>query len=126
MLLFDENISPVLVDFLAKCGAPTKLQHLRKLGWSGKPDADWIPRAIENGWVIVTADRNDATRGFAVAQLKALGVRMVWLGPFWDHLGRWEKAKWLVNHVEPIADATMLAEASTVLLFNQIGPPRSI
>src|SRR5579872_4200922 len=95
-ILFDENISHRLVELLVRCGAPGDLQHLRKLKWSNTPDLEWMPRAVQAGFAIVTADRNDRTRGLASEDLKLLGARVMLLGPFWDNLTIWDKTKWLV------------------------------
>lgn len=81
-VIFDENISSQLITLLAKNGAPGGFQHVRHSGWSATPDIEWMPIAIQNRWVIFTADRNDQTRGFTVLDAKRSNARMIFLGPF--------------------------------------------
>ncbi len=102
-ILFDENISHHLVEFLHHAGAPGSVQHVRKLKWNGKPDIEWMTLAVNAGFGIISADRNDRTRGLAAEDLKKLGARVLLLGGFWDDLRIWEKAKWLVAKWERIA-----------------------
>jgi hypothetical protein len=102
-LLFDENFSHKHVGFVANESRLCHMQHIRKIGWSAQPDEFWIPKAVEQGFVIVTWDRNEKTRKYTVADLKRMNARVLLIGGFFDHLGRWEKAKWLVNGVEQIA-----------------------
>lgn len=119
-LLFDENISHRLVSFLHHESRLAEMHHLRELGWSGKSDVEWIRLAVDNRFVLVTGDRNDATRGIIVEDLKQMGARVVLLGAFWDHLPRWERAKWLVQHIEMIVNlAAMMADGSVVLVHKR-------
>lgn len=74
-IVFDENISHHLVEFLHRAGAPGEVQHVRKLKWNGKPDLEWMTLAISSNFAIITADRNDKTRGLAASDLKAMGGR---------------------------------------------------
>lgn len=80
------------------------MAHIRQRGWSGLPDAQWIQKATLGGFVIITGDRNERTRGYTVADLKERDARVILLGRFWDHLSRWERAKWLVRHIEQIGE----------------------
>ena len=99
-ILFDENISRRLVEFINRESGLAAMAHLSQRGWSGLPDRDWITQATQNGFVIITGDRNEQTRGYTVEALKAIGARVILLGRFWDHLNRWERAKWLIGHIE--------------------------
>ena len=99
-LLFDENISQRLVEFINRESGLAAMAHLSQRGWSGLPDRQWIAQATQSGFVIITGDRNERTRGYTVDALKAMGARVILLGRFWDHLNRWERAKWLVQRIE--------------------------
>jgi hypothetical protein len=120
-VLFDENFSHHLIELMARCGAPGDLQHTRKVGWNGKPDSEWIQLAARNGWVICSADRNDRTRQLTVADLKRMGVRLVLIGAFWDHLGIWEKTCWLVSHWTGLNDRIHAIQTGSCLLVDRSG-----
>lgn len=79
-----------------------------------------MPLAIEGGFVIVTGDRNDKTRGYTVQDLKQMGARVIFVSGFWDHLDRWEKAKRLVQSIEHIyALASEMSTGSAKLLVDR-------
>lgn len=118
-LLFDENISQRLVEFINRESRLAQMAHIRQRGWSGLPDAQWIQTATQREFVIITGDRNERTRGYTVADLKALGARVILLGRFWDHLSRWERAKWLVRHIEKLVELAESMPAGTVYLVNK-------
>lgn len=101
-LVFDENFSHQQVEFVHRESQLGDLTHTRKTGWSGMRDREWIPLAIRANFVIVTGDRNDRTREYTVEDLKGLGAQIIFVGPFWDHLNRWEKAKWLCASIDRI------------------------
>ncbi|CAN1559739.1 PIN_Mut7-C-like domain containing protein [Fimbriimonadaceae bacterium] len=125
-LVFDENISSRLVELLAKCGAPKEIQHLRKLGWQGMADHVWIPQAIEMGWIIVTADRNEVTRRLSSKTIKDAEGRIIFLGQFWNSLESWEMTKWLVANYDRIHAEASLMNGGDAVLFNQTGPPNRL
>src|SRR5438874_1754898 len=91
-VLFDENFSQHHVRFVNTESGLGYFTHSRPMSWSGMPDRDWIPRAIDLGFVIVTGDRNEKTRTYTIGDLKAMGARVILVGGFWDHMGRWDKA----------------------------------
>lgn len=116
-LLFDENVSHRQVEFVAKESRLGQMQHIRALNWSGKPDHEWIPLAVRQSFVIVTGDRNEKTRGYTVADQKTMNAQVLLFASFWDHLGRWEKAKWLVKRIEAIiVHADNLQSGSVALI----------
>jgi hypothetical protein len=116
-LLFDENFSHWQVEFVRREWALAEMEHMRTIGWSGKTDREWIPWAVERGFVVVTGDRNEKTRGYAVGDLKLLQARFVLMGAFWDHMTRWGKAKWLVGNIEHIANVASNLEPGSVVLL---------
>lgn len=81
------------------------MAHVSERGWSGLPDGDWIPKAVEAGFVLVTGDRNEATRRYTADDLRRMRARVILLGRFFDHLGVWDKAKWWVTRIERVAAA---------------------
>lgn len=125
-LLFDENISQRLVEFINRESGLAQMAHIRQRGWSGLPDAQWIPTATRSGFVIITGDRNETTRGYTVEDLKAMGARVILLSSFWDHLNRWQRAKWLVNHIEQLVDIAQAMSDGTVYLVNKRGKSRPL
>lgn len=125
-LLFDENISQRLVEFINREARLAQMAHIRQRGWSGLPDSDWISKATEAGFVIITGDRNERTRGYTVADLKVMAARVILLGQFWDHLNRWERAKWLVKHVERLVALAASMPQGTVYLVNKQAKSRAL
>lgn len=120
-LLFDENISHRHVEFLASESRLTHFQHMRRIGWSGKKDIEWMPLAVHQGFTIVTWDRNDRTREYTVADLKAMGARVMLIGEFFDHMTGWEKAKWLVTRIERMVKFAESMGDGTVCLVDRFG-----
>ncbi len=128
-ILFDENISSRLAEFLhfeSRKTLNVHLAHLRQLGWSGQADIVWIPRAVQSGFVIVTGDRNERTRGYTVADLHQMGAKVILLSPFWDHSNRWERAKWLVSRLEQILRLAQQMQAGEVRLLYKTGRSRKL
>lgn len=128
-LLFDENLSRRHVQFLASESRLTlavELQHILTLGWSGTPDHECIPRAVNAGFCIVTGDRNATTRGYTVADLKTMRARVLLLGPFFDHLNRWQRAKWLVARFEALIDSARKLEEGSVTMVDRSGKGRAL
>jgi hypothetical protein len=116
-LIFDENFSHKQVSFLHSESGLADMRHVRSMSWSSTPDATWIPLAVGMDMVIVSWDRNEQTRGFTVADLKYMNAREILFGPFWDNLGRWDKAKWLIAHIERlILIAEAMSHGSVVLV----------
>jgi hypothetical protein len=76
-LLFDENISQRLVEFINRESGLAAMAHINQRGWSGLPDRAWIAKATEGDFVIITGDRNEQTRGYTVEALKAIGARVI-------------------------------------------------
>jgi hypothetical protein len=125
-ILFDENISRRLVEFVNRESGLAEMAHINQRGWSGVPDRKWMAQATQGSFVIITGDRNEQTRGYTVEALKAMGARVILLGRFWDHLNRWERAKWLVGHIERlVALAEGMPEGSVYLVYKS-GRHRSL
>jgi hypothetical protein len=120
-LLFDENFSHKQVGFVANESRLAPMQHMRKIGWSGRPDPEWIPLAVQQGFVIISGDRNDKTRGYTVADLKAMHARVLLVGEFFDHMSGWDKAKWLVAQVERLVDLAGKLPKGAVTLVSKVG-----
>lgn len=72
-LLFDENLSPRLVDLLA--GQFPESIHVRDVGMTGAPDARIWDFAREHGFVIVSKDDDFRQRSF----LEGAPPKVVWL-----------------------------------------------
>lgn len=49
-----------------------------------------------------------------------MGARVILVGGFWDDMGRWEKAKWLVARIEKIVEvASGLSDGEARMLVNR-------
>ena len=127
-LVFDEQFSHKQIGFLAAESRGThsvRLIHVRQRGWSSKPDAVWMPQAVGEGFVIVTADRNARTREITVEEFRRMGARVLLVGSFWDHRGRWAQAKWLVARLERLIGTATGMGAGDVLLVAADGKIRA-
>lgn len=120
-LLFDENFSHKQVAFVASESRLAEMQHIHKLGWAGQPDVEWIPRAVDRRFVLVTEDRKEKTRGFTARELKAMSARVLLIGDFFDHLNRWDKAKWLVARIEDLVTVGNGLTPGSVTLVKRFG-----
>ncbi|HTQ08586.1 MAG TPA: DUF5615 family PIN-like protein [Fimbriimonadaceae bacterium] len=121
-LLFDEMFSHRQIEFVATESRLAEMQHVRRIGWSGQPDTIWIPRAVQKGFVILTGDRNEKTRGYTAADLKQMNARVLLFCQFWDHMTGWERAKWLVARIERLTGlASELAPGSVSLVDRACG-----
>jgi hypothetical protein len=117
-LLFDEHFSHKHVAFVNDESKLALMHHTRSVGWSGRADSFWIPLAVRSRFVIVSADRNEKTRGYTVTDLKSMNARLPMVSEFWDHMRVWEKAKWLVASIEDIvAKASIMADGTVELLY---------
>lgn len=125
-LLFDENFSRRQVEFVAKESRLAEMQHVSSRGWSGMRDIDWIPLAVKAEFRLITGDRNDRTRGFTVADLKSLGAQVLLVGSFFDHLSRWEKAKWLVGELEGLIEIANQLAPGSVMLVDRRGRAKNV
>ncbi len=125
-LLFDENFSRPQVDFVAKQSRLAEIQHILTLGWSGQEDSAWIPLAVRAGFCIVTGDRNEATRGYTVADLRALRAKVILVGAFFDHLDRRERAKWLVARMDRLVNLARSLSPGSVVLLDRYAKPKPL
>lgn len=125
-LVFDEHFSTKLISFVASQYGLAHIQHVRSLGWSGKPDHEWMPLAIKAGFVIITADRNERTRGVTAADFRAMGARVIFFGEWWSHMSRWELAKWLVANLEMLTKDAAKLRAGACLLMLKNGRGRTL
>jgi hypothetical protein len=126
-LVFDEHFSHKHVAFVHHEARLGTLHHVRSAGWSGTPDKDWIPLAINAGFIIVSGDRNDTTREFTVADLKLMNAQVILIGRFWDNLSRWERAKWLVATIDRICYvASTMTPGMVKLLVDKHGKTRDL
>jgi len=125
-LLFDEMFSHKQVGFVCSESRLCHMQHTRSIGWSSKPDNIWIPLAVDNGFTIISADRNDKTRIYTVADLKEMKAKVILLGQFFDHMKGWDKAKWLVNNIEGLTIAAIPLLPGSVLAIDKNGSTKSL
>lgn len=118
-LPFDEMFAKRDVDFVREASGLGELVHVSRFRLTGQPDLNWMPWAINGGFVIVTSDRNDATRGITVTDFKTLGARVILVGPFFDHANRWDRAKWLVNRIERLVRVAETMPSGSVNLVDR-------
>ena len=78
--LFDNDISPKIVGALRALVHGHEVIALREKFEVSAKDADWIPEAGKNGWIVISRDynqrRRDAEhRALRVHQVKAIYIR---------------------------------------------------
>ena len=116
-LLFDEMVSHHVVKFLGAQSRLGEMKHVRDMNLAGEPDHEWIPIISERGFILISSDRNDATRGLTVQDMKVIGARAILIGSHFDHMTGWQRAKWLVNSIESmVLLAASMPSGSVVLL----------
>ncbi len=125
-LVFDENFSHRQVGFISRESGLGEIQHTRPMSWSGLHDSVWYPLAIKADFVIISGDRNEKTRQYTVEDLKEMGARLLMLGPFWDHLSGWDRAKWLVNSIDSIHATASTMTPGTAMLLDRRGRSREL
>lgn len=128
-LVFDEHFSHKQIGFIADQSRGTheaRLIHVRQRGWSKTLDAVWMPEAIQEGFVIVTADRNERTRGITVREFQRRGARVFLLGAFWNHRSCWDQAKWLVGRADRLIGLAGAMDAGEVRLVAADGRSRRL
>ena len=102
--------------------------HYRSGSWRpsrAAPNVTWMPQAVGEEFVIVTADRNERTREITVEEFRRMGARVLLVGSFWDHRGRWAQAKWLVARLERLIGTATGMGAGDVLLVAADGKIRA-
>ena len=85
-----------------------------------------MTQAVAEGFVIVTADRNERTREITVEEFRRMGARVLLFGSFWNHRGRWAQAKWLVARLERLIDTANGMSAGDVLIVGADGRARFV
>jgi hypothetical protein len=125
-IVFDEHFSHHQVEFVCRESRLGEIQHTRRMKWSGRPDTEWMPMAIKAGFVIVSGDRNERTRGYTIADLKQMGAIVILLGGWWDHTDRWARAKWLVSRFEHLARLAQELPAGSAVLVNRFGKAKPL
>lgn len=124
IFFFDENISAKLATSLSVSGAPGKILHCRTQKMDGMSDSEWIPIVAAKGWIAFSIDRNAKTRKLTSAELASQGATYVMLGQFFDHMGRWEKAKWMFQHWDQLFEAARVWPRGSVWLILKDGKIR--
>jgi hypothetical protein len=93
---FDNNISYKLVTIPKALDVDAL--HLIDEFPANMPDVDWLPRAGQAGWVVITADRAIRRRPGELSALKDAGVLALFLRDNFLRRDKWEQALWLVRH----------------------------
>ncbi len=123
---FDENVSPRLVEILRKGGAPGSFMDAVGSKMTGMRDPDWLQKINELGWIVISSDRNEQTRGISAEEVAATGIVYLMLGEFFDHLKIWEKTKWVVAHWDAIYRQAQGLTSGSVQLILKSGEFKSV
>ncbi len=112
---FDNNISPHLVDILKILGVDAL--HLRDVFPTNAKDTEWIPRVGQEGWVLVTADKNILRNRAERDALREHRLTTLVLKETILHKGMWEQTEWFIKHWQEIGkDALRLNQGTCVIV----------
>jgi hypothetical protein len=91
---FDNSISYRLADMLKALSVDAvalREQHPQNI-----KDIPLFNELRGSDMVYIAADRRQRTRLAEARALKEAGVTCLFMGPFWDNMGLWAQAAWLV------------------------------
>ena len=111
-LLFDENVSPRLIDLVRDQYPDSK--HVRQAGLTGAPDAHIWQFARENGFVIVSKDDDFRQRSF----LEGAPPKVVWLQV--GNAGTTAIAELLRREVERLQSFELEPESALLILHDAV------
>jgi hypothetical protein len=115
--LFDNNLSPKIVDTLCALGATAV--HLRSLFPADTDDVDWIPKVAADGWVVVTVDHCIRTRPHEREVWRKSGVCIFFLPKGVLKMRLFEQASWIVGAWEMIQTTAASARPGQGFLVQQ-------
>jgi len=112
---FDNNISPRLVNILRELDVDAL--HLKQVFPENTDDVDWIPRAGQEGRIVITADREIRRNTAERAALRQNNVTALFLQRAFLKRTKWPQAEWLIKHWLKIdAQAQKLRQGTTMLI----------
>jgi predicted nuclease of predicted toxin-antitoxin system len=92
---FDNNISPRLVNILRELGVDAL--HLKQVFPEGTDDVDWLPRAGQEAWIVITADREIRRNSVERTALTQNRVTALFLQRSFLKRNKWPQAEWLIK-----------------------------
>lgn len=118
---FDECVSKNIAEALNCLVKPTVILHLRHEFEEGAGDAEWIPIAGENGWVIVTTDGRIRKNSAEQEALEAANVISVFIFKEYPRWGIWDQVVWMVKYWPKIEGQAKKAQRGTTFYVNARG-----
>lgn len=106
-LLTDENIDPLIVQFLREAGFD--VLDVNEQGWAGRKDSDLLPLAYQQGRVVVTRDSDFGTLVFTQGQ-PFTGILYLRPGHFDAEPHRQSLRAILASELQVIAPFILIAE----------------
>lgn len=117
--LLDNDIPFKIAHALTALGEP--VEALRDVYGADAQDADWIPKAAAEKYVVVTADRK-MLRGSAEKEaLRKYKLTVLFLQPFFANLRMWDKAVWFIRKWESIRNFGTSASKGTLAKIGHQG-----
>ena len=116
---FDNNISPHLVNILRELDVDAV--HLKQVFKEDTEDVDWIPQAGQEGWIVVTADREIRRNPAEREALKQNNVTTLFLQRTFLKRTKWPQAEWLIKHWRKIDQQAQALRQGTTILVSDNG-----
>lgn len=102
--LFDENISPYLVDLMRRAGS-YEVTSVHAQNWRGIKDDQLVPRAVSAGFVFVSLDRRIGTTEALAATLQSSQNGAIFLGQHYAKFGLWNQCDWMFRYWPRVHEA---------------------
>ena len=116
---FDNNISPKLVGILKLLDVD--VLHLKDVFPEDEKDVDWLPRAGEEGWIVVTVDHAIRHRAAEYEALKRSRVTVLFLAKGFLKRARWLQAQWLISKWPKMEEQAQKLRPGTLMEVNDNG-----
>jgi len=116
IVVFDEHVSPSLVDAFAilSRGENHQLDHVRRRYGPGVADAEWVAAAGAEGAIVVSCDHHIMTRPHEIAAWRSTGVIGFVLPKAFNQMGFWDQTAFLARWWPAILDMASTAARGDV------------
>lgn len=112
--LFDENISPAMKRILHALGDKW-IKSLREYDGQGRPDEEWLPKAIQQGFVCLTCDRKMLIQHSTALIFSQANARVIFIGNHFANGKIWDQAIWLLKYWRKLRQRAELMQPGDLL-----------
>ena len=116
---FDNNISRKIVGILKLLDVDAL--HLQEVFPENAQDVDWLPRARQEGWIVVTVDHAIRRRTSEYEAMRRSKVTVLFLQKSFLKRTKWPQAQWLVTNWPKIEAQAQELRAGTIVEVNDNG-----